>query len=127
MKSGDDLLALLVEHLRAHGHLDHEVLGALAGAITAHAVFAATRLEVLGIAKVDQRVEPGHRLEHHVAALAAIAAIGTAELDVLLASETHRPGTAGARADEDLGLVEKVHFGFASITGIRPRALRFAR
>ena len=73
------------------------------------AALAARRAEMLGVAKVDQRVEAGDRLEDDVAALAAIAAVGAAIFDVLLAPEADGAGAAGARADEDLGLVEKMH------------------
>ena len=44
-------------------------------------------LEVLLIAVVDQRVEVGDALDPDVAALAAVAAVGAAELDELLAPE----------------------------------------
>ena len=64
---------------------------------------------MLGVAEVDQRVEAGDRLEDDVAALAAVAAVGAAIFDELLAPEADRAGAAGAGADEDLGLVEKMH------------------
>ena len=64
---------------------------------------------MLGVAEVDQSIEAGHRLEHDVPALAAVAAVGSAELDELLAPEAHGSGAAGAGAHEDLGLVEEVH------------------
>ena len=73
------------------------------------AALAARRAEMLGVAKVDQRVEAGDRFEHDVAALAALAAVGAAIFDELFAPEADRAGAAGARADEDLGLVEKMH------------------
>ncbi len=47
--------------------------------------------------------------EHDVAALAAVAAVGPAELDELLAPKADGAGSAGAGADEDLGLVEEMH------------------
>ena len=66
---------------------------------------------MLGITEVDQGIEAGHRLEDDVAAAAAVAAVGAAELDELLAPEAHRAWTAGAGADEDLGLIEEMHRG----------------
>jgi hypothetical protein len=69
---------------------------------------AALGLEMLGVAEVDQGVEAGHRLEDDIAALAAIAAVGAAIFDVLLAPEADRTGPP-AGADENLGLVEKMH------------------
>src|SRR5438477_8797768 len=68
---------------------------------------------MLGVAEVDQRIEAGHRLEDDVAAVAAVAAVGSAEFDELLAPERDRAGAAGAGADENLGLVEEMHVGAA--------------
>src|SRR3546814_18287080 len=64
---------------------------------------------MLGVAKVDQGIEALDRLEHDVAALAAVAAVGPAIFDILLAAEADRARTAGTGADEDLGLVEELH------------------
>ena len=77
------------------------------------AAFAARRAEMLRVAEVDQRIEAGHGLEDDVAALAAVAAVGTAELDELLAPEADRAGSAGAGLHVDLGLVEEVHLASA--------------
>jgi hypothetical protein len=71
----------------------------------------ALRLEMLRVAEVDERVEAGDRFEHDVAALAAIAAVRAAVLDVFLAAERHRARPAGARLEVDLGLVEEMHGG----------------
>jgi hypothetical protein len=64
---------------------------------------------MLGVAKVDQRIEAGDGLEHYVSALSSISAIGTAEFDELLAPEAYGTGAARAGSDENLGLVEKMH------------------
>ena len=103
--------ALLVvgEDLGADRDLDDEVVAAGAGAVRPGAALAARRAEMLGVAEVDQRIEAGHRLEDDVAALAAVAAVGAAKFDELLAPEADRAGAAGAGADEDLGLVEEMH------------------
>ena len=63
-----------------------------AGAVRARAAGAALGPEMLRVAEVDQGIEAGDRLENDVAALAAVAAVGTAELDVFLAPEAHRAG-----------------------------------
>ena len=84
---------------------------ARAGAVGARAALAARGAEMLGVAEVDQRIEAGHRFEHDVAALAAVAAVGAAELDELFAPEADRARPAGARAHENLGLVEEMHRG----------------
>jgi hypothetical protein len=64
---------------------------------------------MLGIAKVDQRIETRHRFENDIAAFAAIATIGAAIFNIFLAAKADRTGAAAARADIDLGLVEKMH------------------
>jgi hypothetical protein len=64
---------------------------------------------MLCIAKVDERVQARHRLEHDVPTLAAVAAVGPAIFDVLLPPKTHRPRPAGAGADINLGLIEEMH------------------
>src|SRR3546814_15728941 len=79
------------------------------GAVAPGAGGAAFRLEMLGIAKVDQRVEAGDRFEHHVAALAAVAAVGAAIFDIFFTPETDGAGAAVAGLHENLGLVEEMH------------------
>lgn len=64
---------------------------------------------MLGVAEVDERVEPGDGFEDDIAALAAIAAIGAAIFDELLAPEAHGARAARTGADEDLCLIEEMH------------------
>src|ERR1700744_6180585 len=90
-------------------HLDAQILAAGAGPVGPGAALAARRPEMLGVAEIDQGIEALDRLEDYVAALAAIAAVGTAIFDELLAPEADRARPAGAGADEDLGLVEEMH------------------
>ena len=104
-------LFVVGEDLGADGDLDDEVGAARPGAVRAGTTLAARGAEMLRVAKVDQRIEARDRLEHDVAALAAVAAVGAAELDELLAPERHRAGAAGARLHENLGLVEEMHCG----------------
>jgi hypothetical protein len=56
---------------------------------------------MLGVAKVDQGVEALDRLEDDVAALAAVAAVGSAIFDILLAPEADRAGPARAGAVDE--------------------------
>jgi hypothetical protein len=65
--------------------------------------------EVLLVAEVDQGVEAVHRLDHDVAALAAVAAVGAAELHELLAAERDAAVAARAGAEMDAGEVEELH------------------
>src|SRR5262249_15234220 len=103
------LAGLVVDHLGAGGHTQHHVLGVGAGLLSALAVVALPRLEVLLVAVVDQRVESVDAFEDHVAAAATIAAVRAAELDVLLAPERAGAGAAVAALEIDLGLVEEFH------------------
>ena len=109
-------LLVLVEDLGADRHAHQDVLGLGAGAHLAHAVMAAPHLEMLLVAVVDQRVEVGHRLDHDVAALAAVAAVRPAELDELLAMKADAPGTAVAAFHEDLGFIEEFHGSVSVLT-----------
>ncbi len=102
-------LFIVREHLRANRQLDDKVFAISAVPVTPHALNAALCLEMLGIAEVDQGIEASDGFKNDVAALAAIAAIGTAILDIFLAPETDRPRPARTGANENFGLVEKMH------------------
>ena len=106
---GDQRLAVLVEDLGADRHLEHDVVGALAGALRAAAGLAVLGEEMLLVAIVDQGVEALDRLGDHVAAAAAVAAARAAELDELLAAEGDAAVAAGTGADLDAGVVEELH------------------
>ncbi len=67
--------------------------------------------EMLLVAIIDERIQPVDADRHDIAATAAVAAVGTAEFDEFLAPERQRAGAPIARADVDLGLVEKFHGG----------------
>ncbi|KAJ8137002.1 hypothetical protein OY671_009785, partial [Metschnikowia pulcherrima] len=97
------------EHRRADRHREDKSRAARAGAVLARAAHAASRLEMPGVTEIEQGIEAGHRLEHDIAALAAFTAIGAAIFDVLFSPEADRAGAAGARTDENLGSVEKMH------------------
>ncbi len=109
LEVGEQRLAVLVEDLRALGHLQHDVGAAPAGAVLAHAVHAGLGLEMLLIAEVDQRVEAAGAFDDDVAAAPAVAAVGAAEFDEFLAAERNAAGAAVARADEDSRLIKELH------------------
>ena len=104
-------ILVIIKDLGADRDLDDKVGAARAGAVASRSGRTALCLEMLGIAKVDQRVETGHRFEDDVAALAAVAAVGAAIFDIFFTPERHRAGAAVAGLDEDLGLVEEMHGG----------------
>ena len=107
---GQDGLLVLVQHLGAHRHLHHDIVALAAGLVAALAVMALLGLEMLLIAVIDQGVQIGHAFQDDVATASAITAIGTAELDMLLAPEATGSGSAVAAFHENLGLIEKLHF-----------------
>ncbi len=131
---GEDMFLVVVEHLGSDRDPHHQILAARAGLVAAGAALAAGRPEMLGVAKVDQRVEALDRLEDDIAALAAVAAVGAAIFDKLLTPEADRAGPARARADENLGLVEEMHgrdlgpvLNTAMAVGASPSSGRFPR
>src|SRR6185312_4744256 len=81
---GDQRLLILGEDLSAGGHLQNAVFAVCASAIAARPACAVPRLEVLLIAVVDERIEIVDAHRPHVAATAAVATVGTAELDIFL-------------------------------------------
>src|SRR4051812_13179704 len=103
------MLLVVGQDLRPDRDLDHQIVAAGAGAVLPCAALAARRLEMLGVAKVDQGVEALDSFEDDIAALAAVAAVRAAIFDIFLAPESDCAGAAGAGADEDLGLVEEMH------------------
>ena len=64
---------------------------------------------MLLIAEIDQRVEVVDRLEHDIAAAAAIAAVRPAELDEFLAPERDQPAPPSPLLQVDFRLVEEFH------------------
>src|SRR5690606_8045643 len=117
-------LAILLEHLGAHRHLEDRIFALGAMAVLAHAMMAGLRLEMLLVAVVDQRVEAIDAADDDIAPASAIAAIGAAELDEFLAQERHRAGTAIAGTDIDLGLIEEFHGSGLSVVARTGRILR---
>ena len=78
-------------------------------AVLAHAGAAVLGVEMLLVAIVDQRVEAVDRFGDDIAAFAAVAAIGSAELNEFFAPERHAAVSPVAGANVDLGLVEEFH------------------
>ena len=90
-------------------NFDGAIRATSAGAVLAHAVFAVLGLVVLLIAVIDQRVEVVDAFDVDIAALAAVAAERSAELDVFFAAECDAAVPAVTGADVDFGLVEEFH------------------
>src|SRR5271166_2747401 len=79
--------------------------------------------EMLAIAVVDQGVEIVRRGKDDVAAFAAIATVGAAELDELLAAKARGPAPAVTALQVDLALVEELHGASQRPDGRPPRWL----
>jgi len=108
--------------LRADRQFERDIVAVGAMPVLAHPGAPIAGGEVLLVAVVDQRIEPIDRLRDHVPALAAIAAIGAAEFDELLAPERDAAVAAVAGADINLGFVEKFHW----FTGYNPHGAFYA-
>ena len=106
---GKHRFPVLIQNLGADGNLQHPILAGPAGAVLAHAVRAAPGLEVLLVSEVDQRVQIGHAFGNDVAAPAAVAAVGTAELHILLAAKADAAGAAVTAPYVDFRFVEEFH------------------
>src|SRR5262249_37637948 len=106
---GEQRRLVVGEDLRAGRDRQHEVAAAGAGARLPGAAAAILGAEMLPVAVVDQRVEVVLRGKDNVAASAAVAAVGAAELDEFLAREARRTGSAVTALQVDLALVEKFH------------------
>src|SRR6516165_6092527 len=91
--------------------LEMRIAEAAVGAVPvlAHAGAAIAGGKMLLVAVIDQRVEAVDRLRGHVAAFTAITAVRPAEFNELLPPERDAAIAAIARADVDLGLVQKLH------------------
>src|SRR6185503_3487422 len=103
----DELLALLLEDLRADRDLQGDVAARLARAQRAFAVRAAAGLEQLLEPEIEEGVEIGARDQVDAAAVTAVAAIGTAARDELLAAKAHGATAAMAGRDVNLDLVDE--------------------
>ena len=105
----EDFLLVFRKHLRSDRNFHNQIGGTGTGLVPALSVGASLRLEVLSVPEIDEGVETLNRLEHDVAAPAAVPSVRTAILDVFLAPERHGTGAARAGFEEDLGLVEEMH------------------
>ena len=99
-------LEVFVDH-GAHRHLEHQIVARGAVHAAALAVRAALCLEVVLEAIVDQRGHAGIGFEHHVAAMTAVAAVGTALGHMGLAAKRHAAGAAVAALNVDSDLINE--------------------
>ena len=104
------LLRLRIElaHDCTHGHLQDQILTALAVAARPLTVRAALSTKMVLETIVDQRGKLRRSLNNHVAATPAIAAIGTALGNVGLAPKGHATSTAVAAFDVDTADIGKL-------------------
>src|SRR3984893_1641068 len=108
-KVGEHLLIVLVHDLGANRNVQHEILTMSAGPIPAGARPAVLRPEMLPVSVIDEGIEVLDRGKDDVAAPAAITAVRAAELDKLLAAETHCAAASVTTLQVDFALVEELH------------------
>ena len=97
----------LLEDERADGHRDVQVVGGPTGTVGALAVLAVAGLEFGVKAEVDEGVLGGRGDDVHRAAVAAVAAIGAAARDELLAAETEAAVASVSGHDLDVDVVDE--------------------
>src|SRR6267378_8496463 len=99
--------ALVVEHQRADGNLQDHVRAGMAGAVGAFAVAAAIGLEFAVVPVAEQRVVVWIGFEINAAAMAAVAAGGTAAGHVFFAPEGYAAVAAVAGLHEYFGFINE--------------------
>src|SRR5690606_5249811 len=90
-------------------HPQDDVIAGLAGALTARPRRAVIGKEMLLIAKINQRVQPIHRLDPDRTAVTPVTAIRPAEFDVFFLAETDTAAATGTGANINLCEIEKFH------------------
>src|SRR5207247_8267175 len=95
----EQVAAVAVQHQRARRDRDDQILAALAVAQGRPARPAAFAAPVLLVDDLGQAVGAGDGADHDAAAVAAVAAVGAAARDVLLAAEAHHAPAAVAAFD----------------------------
>ena len=106
---GDQLARLGILDHGADGHAQHDIFRATTVLVGAAAVLAALRAMDARIAIVDQRVDVAIGDGVDAAAASAVAAVGPAARDVLLAAERCDAVAAVAGDDLDRRFVEEFH------------------
>lgn len=106
---GDQGFAILGKDLGADRHRDDHVFAACAGAVLAHAMLPPLGTEMLLVAEIDQGVDVLRRAHDDRATVAAVTAVGAAELDELLAPEADTAIAAVSGLYVDLGLIDELH------------------
>ena len=106
---GHRVAGLLVADHRAHGYAQLDIGAASAVAVRPGAAAAVLRAVDAGEAVVDQRVDIAIGECPDAAAASAVAAIGPAIADVLLAAEGRGAVAAVAGVHLDLGFVDEFH------------------
>jgi hypothetical protein len=103
----DELAGVGVEEHGAYGNLEDGIFAVAAGAVGAHAVFAALAF-VLGIeAEVDQGVVALADFEDDVAAVSAVAAGGSTAGNELFTAKGHAAITPVTGFDPNFGFIDK--------------------
>ena len=110
-----ELARLGVIHGRAARHLDGAVLAILARALVLIARLAVGGNDVAGVLQVNERPQVGVALQVHVAATAAVAAVGTALGHIFGAVEVPAAGAALARAAQYLYIINKIRICHLSV------------
>ena len=108
-------LTVLVVDLRSDRQMQLDRLAVGAVLVASQPGATAAGLELVPRAKVGQVAQPGIGNQHHVAAVAAVAAVGPTLRDVLLAPEGEAAAAAPSRLDVNTRLVVEGRFARAAL------------
>ena len=100
---------VFIHDLGTDRNLQDEILAVGASALASGAGAAVLSPKMLPIPVIDQGVQVVSRDKDDVAAFAAVAAVGAAELDELLAAKAHRAASAITALQVNLALIEELH------------------
>ena len=104
-----------VPHHSAHGHLDGQAFAALAGAAARRAVLPVFGGVFALEAEIQQGVHVGVGIKQHIAAVAAVAAVGPAVEDELLPVEGHAAVAAVAGLSRNFHMIHKIAHGMPPV------------
>ena len=103
----DDLTGLGIPDNGAPGHVDDEIFAPFAGHFPTHAVDTGGCLILALIAEVQQSGQVVVDVEHHAAAMTAVAAVGAAGGNVFFPVEGHGAVAAPSADDRNANLIYK--------------------
>jgi len=121
----NDLIGICITHDGADWDTHSQVVAAAAVTLPTHAVFTTLGAKMALMAKIDERIQTLIGDQINTAAIAAIAAVRTAERDELLAPKTDATIASAACKDLDSRFIDELHVtNFLGPGNKKPRSRR---